>query len=211
MCKQIEKFFVDGIGYHQQNMPAGKSAQKRCYKLSDGTDMEEYRENPVWDFSYKYLPKNDIVLIASLMQNINVTTLNLSRCGITDISALKDSMPNITIMDLEYNQIQDISVLKDNMPNVTRLNLSWNKIVDISPLKKSIFRKSSMPNVSELNLGGNNIKNVDISVLKKSMPNVTSLTLSRNSMKQKDIKKLMQLYKNDTINFLDNKLIEFRW
>ena len=137
-------------------MPAMKTHQKHTYKLSDGTDMEEYRENPVWDLSKKTLTNNDIVLIASLMPKINVTTLNLSRCGITDISALKNSMPNVTELNLSWNKIVDISALKNSMPNVTELNLASNKIVDISALN------DSMPNVRHLNLSNIKLSHYDI-------------------------------------------------
>ena len=157
-----------------------KTHQKHTYKLSNGTDMEEYRENPVWDLSKKTLTNNDFVLIASLMPKINLTTLNLSRCGITDISALNNSMPNVTELNLSWNKIVDIGPLNRSMPNVTDLNLCGNQIQDISALNRS------MPNVTELDLHNN--QNVEILPLNLTpMPNVRHLNLSNIKLSHNDI------------------------
>ena len=109
-------------------MSAGKSAQKRSYKLSGGTDMEKIRENPHWTFNHTMITPEDVSLIASLIPN-TVTTLSLYNCGITIISPLKDSMPNVQTLDLGKNKIEDISPLHDSMPNVQELDLGWNQIV----------------------------------------------------------------------------------
>ena len=137
-------------------MAPGKSAQKRQYKLSDGTDLEEYRDKTIWSFGNKGLRHEDVILIASLVPKVNVLALYLGGNKIVDISPLRDSIPNVQTLSLHHNQIVDISPLRNSMPNMQELSLHHNQIVDINPILDHLGNLS-MPNVQDLLLHWNKI------------------------------------------------------
>lgn len=81
----------------------------------------------------------------------DVKELDLSNCGISDISALKDCT-ELESVNLSGNYISDISVLVD-LPKLKSVNLSKNGISDVSPLL-------GITTIEYLNLAGNNISSI---------------------------------------------------
>lgn len=81
----------------------------------------------------------------------NVTELDLSGCGVRDISALS-VCTKLKKLDLSDNSISNISALVD-IPGLTELDLSNNRISDISPLM-------SVTALEYLNLSGNSVKSI---------------------------------------------------
>lgn len=73
----------------------------------------------------------DFTPISSLK---NLDELNITRCGLTDISFL-EGLNNITEMNLQQNEITDINPLV-NMGNLREIKLGYNKIFDASPVSK---------------------------------------------------------------------------
>ena len=184
-------------------MSAGKSAQKHTYTLSDGTDLEEYRENHMWDFSKDYRSKKrltpeDVSLIASCMPKTLCRCLHLVHCGITDIGALKNMMNDGMNLDLRGNKIADISALKGS--NFHQLDLIGNEIVDISALKGSNIRMlflahNQIADISALNgssiwicdLSRNQITDIsDLIDLIGSLPDIWRLTVTNNQITEDD-------------------------
>lgn len=81
----------------------------------------------------------------------DITSLNLSNEGITDISGL-ESCVNLKSLDLSYNQIKDVKPLL-KLYDIKDLNLSHNKISDVSYL-------SNLTSLEQLNLSDNNISDL---------------------------------------------------
>lgn len=81
----------------------------------------------------------------------DVTELDLSDCGISDISLLS-ACTELKTLDLSGNSITDISTLVD-LSKLTQLDLSDNAVSDISPLM-------SLTKLEYLNLSGNGIRSV---------------------------------------------------
>ena len=81
----------------------------------------------------------------------DVTELNLSGLGLTDISALS-ACTALESLDISNNQISDISVLAA-MPNLKTLNFSSNQVSSISPLL-------ALTNLEVLRFSGNNVSNI---------------------------------------------------
>ena len=163
-------------------MSAGKSAQKYTYTLSDGTDLEEYRENHMWDFSKDYRSKKrltpeDVTLIASCMPKTLCRCLHLVHCGITDIGALKNMMNDGMNLDLRGNKIADISALKGS--NIRMLSLAGNQIADISALNGS--------SIWICDLSRNQITDIsDLIDLIGSLPDIWRLKVTNNQITEDD-------------------------
>lgn len=81
----------------------------------------------------------------------NITSLNLSNEGITDISGLENCV-NLKSLDLSYNQIKDVRPLL-KLYDLKDLNLSHNRISDVSYL-------SNLTSLEQLNLSDNNISDL---------------------------------------------------
>lgn len=81
----------------------------------------------------------------------NVKELDLSGCGIKDISVLS-VCTQLKTLDLSGNSITDISALVD-IPGLTELDLSHNSISDISPLM-------SVTALEYLNISGNSVRSL---------------------------------------------------
>lgn len=81
----------------------------------------------------------------------DVTELDLSGLGLTDISALADCT-QLEYLDLSSNEISDISVLAA-MPNLRTLDLTDNNVSNISPLL-------ALTKLEVLRLGGNSVSNI---------------------------------------------------
>ena len=118
----------------------------------------------------------------------DVTELDLSNRGLTDISALSffknlervnlrgNNLENIYIfqwtsgikeLDLACNNISDATAIA-YMSNLETLDLSGNKISSVSPFM-------TLTGLKELNLSGNNIEPEQIERLRASLPNCTIL------------------------------------
>lgn len=110
------------------------------------------------------------ITIAGMTFQSNVTELDLSNKGITDVTPLQqftnlqklnlsgnkinwitpmDKLTTLTWLDLSGNRISNISALSA-MTGLTYLNLEENAVTDISPL-------ASMSQLTELNLKGNTL------------------------------------------------------
>ena len=100
----------------------------------------------------------------------NVTELDLSGCGVKDISLLS-VCTKLTKLDLSDNSISDISALVD-IPGLTELDLSDNSISDISPLV-------SMTKLTTLDLSNNSIKSV---AALKELTKLTELQIGGNKL-----------------------------
>ncbi|MBD7910247.1 leucine-rich repeat domain-containing protein [Clostridium cibarium] len=87
----------------------------------------------------------DINQISNLTE---LGSLDLNRCGISDISVLK-SLTSLISLSLMNNKITDISPL-GGLINLYTVNLNYNNITDITPLK-------NLTGLSVANLSGNNI------------------------------------------------------
>lgn len=102
---------------------------------------------------------------------VNLESLTLRNCGLTDISFLAH-MPHLSTIDLTGNQITDLSPLR-GFTNVRFLRLSNNQIADLSPL-------SGLQNVYEFGLSQNRI--ADIAPLKNLR--CAALYLDQNEITQ---------------------------
>lgn len=98
----------------------------------------------------------------------DVTELDLSGLGLTDISALSDCT-KLESLDLSSNEISDISVLAA-MPNLKKLDLSDNNVSNISPLL-------ALTKLETLDLSGNSVSSIAALTNHSA---ITELTLDGN-------------------------------
>ena len=144
----------------------------------------------------------------------DVTSLDLSGRGITDISALS-SCSKLTSLNLSSNSISDITPLMD-IPNLQTLNLSGNRVADLRPLMGlsglrvldvsnnavlSTVPLGSNTGLTELNLSGNTISN--FSGLSK-LKNLTRLDLSSTGFTDEDTAYFTYLSKLGYLNVENN-------
>ena len=113
---------------------------------------------------------NRIYDLSPLSSLTNLTSLELSFTGLTDISAL-GHLTSLTTLWLRHNLISDISPLA-NLTNLEELHLRDNLISDISPL-------ANLTNLEALDLVSNNIS--DVSAL-AGLTNLIGLDLSSNNI-----------------------------
>ena len=133
----------------------------------------------------------------------DVTELDLSNCGITDISALSVCI-NLERLNLSGNYIRDISCLVD-LPALKSLNLSNNKLSDVRPLMSltaleylnlekngitSVTALAELSNLKELQLGGNQLKSF-VSIAKIS--SLKTLGLDNTGLTDTDLEDLYDL------------------
>ncbi len=116
------------------------------------------------------LSRNTITDISTLANLTTLTTLNLNHNAISDISVLK-KLTKLRWLYLSHNALSDISALT-NLTALKRLWLGGNAISDISALEK-------LTKLTTLNLAHNAIS--DISVLEK-LTSLTALWLDGNSI-----------------------------
>lgn len=144
----------------------------------------------------------------------NVTELDLSGCGVKDISLLS-VCTKLTKLDLSGNSISDISPLVD-IPGLTELDLSDNSISDISPLVsmtkltkldlsnngvKSAAALKELTKLTELRLGGNKLKG--FSAVGK-LTSLKTLGLNDTGLKDSDLSSLYSLKELKKLNIEDN-------
>ena len=123
---------------------------------------------------------------------VNLTSLKLRDCKITDISVL-EGLVELRELDLGSNQINDIRVLSV-LINLEKLNLGTNEISDISALR-------GLTNLTELHLGNNKIS--DISAL-RGLTNLANLNLGNNEIS--DISALQELVNITRLDLFNNKI-----
>lgn len=103
-------------------------------------------------FSLQSLDLSGSIVSAETLKYIGLlpelTDLNLSECGLTDISALANAT-NLVTLDLSNNSIRDISALA-GLEHLETLNLQTNAVNLLSSL-------SEMPALRELNIANNNL------------------------------------------------------
>ncbi len=100
-----------------------------------------------------------------------ITSLNLSNEGITDVSGL-EHFANLETLDLSGNQITDFEPLT-HLKQLKELDLSFNQIESLDPLER-------MPTIVKLNMEGNRI--TSIQPLKK-MASLLSLNMADNRIR----------------------------
>lgn len=89
------------------------------------------------------------------IQNIS-EELNLSNCGLTDISMLKDLTDKVTSIDLSENNLIEIPEgFFDNMTNLQYVYLNTNKLIS---LPKDLFKNNK--HIEWINLRANNLTSV---------------------------------------------------
>jgi len=179
---------LKNIDIDQEQIKALKNALPNCGVFYDDMeDEEEVKELTLGGVSF----------------TSDVTELNLSGLGITDISVLSECR-NLTKLDLRDNNITDITPLKD------LLELSWlciwnNKVSDIRPLMgltklayldadnnkiTDISAVSFLTNMEELWLSNNKIEN--ISPLTR-LPKLRRLGLKGVGLTDSDLDQLMTI------------------
>ena len=159
--------------------------------------------------------ENPMIALGGQTFYSDVTEINLSGCGISDISALSECV-NLVTVNLSNNSITDISPLMD-IPNLTTIDISNNSITDMRPLMglntiRSIDASSNRINttvplgaitsLTELKLADNPIGN--FSGLKK-LKNLNTLDLSGTGLKSSDVKYFQYLTRLNSLNVENNE------
>lgn len=136
------------------------------------SQLKELKERLPGCVIYSDEAKEDVVdiTLGGKTFKSNVTELDLSGSGVSDISRLS-VCTKLTKLDLSGNSINDISPLVD-IPGLVELDLSDNSISDISPLV-------SMTGLTKLDLSNNNIKSV---AAIKELTKLTELNISGNKL-----------------------------
>ena len=144
----------------------------------------------------------------------DVTELDLSGRGVTDISVLADCTALVSL-DLSDNEIADISALI-NMPGLTRLDLSGTKVSSLSPLMTltklqgldlsgsavtSLAALTGLTGLTELRLDGCRVQS--ISVL-SGLTGLTSLSLRGMELKDADLTALEPLTALKALDLTEN-------
>ena len=124
----------------------------------------------------------------------NLTTLDLSRRGISDISGLEYAV-NLTELNIQFNEINDLTPVA-SMPKLNSLNAGINLISDLSPL-------SSLITLNTLSIDANNVTN--LSPL-ENLTNLTYLSLSSNASKFLDLEPLSSLTSLEFLRVSDNNV-----
>lgn len=122
--------------------------KKENEKITEG-DLKKVFELYVYEGAFE---ENDI---AAMSKMVNLDSISLMFCNLTDIGFIKD-MKYLTSIDALGNKIQDISVVK-NLPELRKVNVSQNNITDITPI-------ASLKHITRLYVSDNPIK--DLSCIK---------------------------------------------
>jgi len=112
-----------------------------------------------FDLSARSLGEEDKLTLAAMQQ---LTTLSLSKCGLTDLSFLS-GMSSLTTLYLPENAIADLTPLS-GLTNLRTLYLDQNPLVDLSPL-------ASLPNLTTLSLKGVSVADYVLEDLQNALPN----------------------------------------
>ena len=125
----------------------------------------------------------------------NVTELDLSGCGVKDISLLS-VCTKLTKLDLSDNSISDISPLV-SMTKLTTLDLSNNSIKSVAALKE-------LTKLTELQIDGNKLGS--FSVIGK-LTALKTLGLNDTGLKDSDLSSLYTLKNLKKLNIEDNSAL----
>ena len=134
----------------------------------------------------------------------DVTTLDLSGRGLTDITALS-ACRNLTALNLSGNSISDIMPLMD-IPSLQTLTISYNNISDLRPLMgllsiRTLDVSYNMVSLQELNLAGNSLSNfTGLDRLRA----LTSLNLSATGLTDEVLDSLFSLSQLRYLNVENN-------
>lgn len=141
------------------------------------------------DLTGSRFPADDLTILAGLPA---LTSLNLSDCSISTISALAgannltqldlssntvrnlealSAMTNLVELSLQHNAVNDLSQLS-SLVNLRTLDLSFNAVTSLSPL-------SSCTALTTLNASNNQISSVSGVT---NLPGLTTLNLEKNSL-----------------------------
>lgn len=141
--------------------------------------------------------KPSVIALGGVSFDPSVTEIDLSYCGITDISALSQCQ-NLGRVVLRGNSIMDISPLMD-IPNLTYLDISENAVSDLRPLMgitslrylyvSSNYVSTTVPlgaitGLTELDISNNPISN--FGGLKK-LKNLVNLNIANTGFSEADI------------------------
>ncbi len=120
-------------GTHSEGTDYSRFANLTQLRELDLSGYRDMVDTPPGEFeqywSYKAGPAS--VFVDQLEKLSSLEKLNLSGCGVEDISSLQ-GLTNLTWLDLSGNDISDLSPLAD-LNNLTYLKLTGNRIGDYSP------------------------------------------------------------------------------
>ena len=158
--------------------------------------------------------QNKLVALAGMTFEADVTELDLSGRGITDISALS-ACTSLTYVNLSYNSITDISPLMD-IPTLQTIDIAGNNVTDLRPLMgltglKSLNASSNavystvplgaLSSLTALDLSYNSIS--DFSGLRK-LKNLNTLNLAGTGFSDSYVKVFEYLARLNTLNLEGN-------
>lgn len=158
--------------------------------------------------------QNQLVALAGMTFEADITELDLSGRGISDISALS-ACKNLTYVNLSNNAITDISPLMD-IPTLQTVNIAGNYVTDLRPLMgltglKSLNASSNsvcttvplgaLTSLTALDLSYNNIS--DFSGIRK-LKNLNNLNLAGTGFSDAYVKVFEYLSKLNTLNLEGN-------
>ena len=126
---------LDLSGTHSEGTDYARFANLTQLRELDLSGYRDMADTPPGEYeqywSYKAGPAS--VFVEQLEQLTGLERLNLSGCGVEDISSLR-GLAGLTWLDLSDNDISDLSPLAD-LTNLTYLKLTGNRIGDYSPVE----------------------------------------------------------------------------
>ena len=203
-AKQTISVTVDALT-GQDLVPDSKLRAKLLNALGLQTD-DELTAETLNTLTSLNVARSSITDITGLKHATNLTTLSLAQNKIGAISEI-ENLTNLTSLVLSETGISDISAL-EALTNLTSLNISSNNINELTPLEE-------LTNLNRLVLGSTNTS--DLSSL-ADLINLSSLSLFSNSIS--DISSLDKLTKLTTLDLSVNsisdissldKLTELTW
>lgn len=195
--QNLNTLSIQGCGVEEKQLAALAAALPACAILSDAP------EEDVSDIS-----------LGGLTFRSDVKELDLSGCGIRDISVLA-ACKELRHLDLSGNEVSDLQGLM-NLPQLNTLNISSNQVGDLRPLMgiETLRRLkvadnaltdtsalSTMTALQILDLSGNPI--ADFSGLRRLI-NLTSLKLADTGLKDDDLFYLSELSMLTKLELDDN-------
>ena len=153
--------------------------------------IEVIKPTPYYD-EFNNLASSETITIGGKEYSKDITTIDLTNSGISDISVLAE-LKNLNHLNLYGNNVSDLTPL-ENLTKLTWLRLTNNNITDITPLRNLV-------NLNYVGLGGNNI--TDITPL-KNLTNLQYLILNFNNVA--DNSPLSNLTNLVSLSYIDGNL-----
>lgn len=190
---------IKGIGITENELKALSAALPNC-----AIHSEEATED-ILDIS-----------LGGMTFKSDVMELDLTGCGITDISALS-SCKHLRSLNLSGNNIADLSPLMD-IPGLEELSIKDNRIGDLRPLLglstiktlnaegnlvRSVAALSGLVNLEELYLSGNTLD--DLSGISR-LTKLKTLGIEDTGITDEDLEALYDLYNLTTAYISDNDI-----